>query len=67
MYLFDFFPQIIATGHSRIPVYEGEKANIVGALLVKKLVLIGFESTALVRFWPLLSWQRQGGVHAPVR
>eukprot|EP00123_Amoebidium_parasiticum_P009102 comp19244_c0_seq1/m.22023 comp19244_c0_seq1/g.22023 ORF comp19244_c0_seq1/g.22023 comp19244_c0_seq1/m.22023 type:complete len:485 (-) comp19244_c0_seq1:213-1667(-) len=31
--------EIVDTGHSRIPVYDGSKDNIVGALLVKKLVL----------------------------
>jgi CBS domain containing-hemolysin-like protein len=28
---------IMAKGHSRIPVYAGEKNNIIGLLLVRKL------------------------------
>lgn len=31
---------LVAEGHSRIPVYEGERTNIRGLLLVKKLIVI---------------------------
>lgn len=31
-------PHIIETGHSRFPVYEGERDNIIGLLLVKDLL-----------------------------
>ena len=30
--------QIIEKGHSRIPIYKGERKNICGLLLVKKLI-----------------------------
>ncbi|KAL3671240.1 hypothetical protein V7S43_003172 [Phytophthora oleae] len=31
---------VLASGHSRIPVYEKHKSNIVGLLLVKKLIVL---------------------------
>ena len=31
-------PQIVAQGHSRVPVYRGERDNIIGILLVKRLI-----------------------------
>lgn len=31
-------PQLLHRGHSRVPVYEGTKDNVVGMLLVKKLI-----------------------------
>jgi metal transporter CNNM len=31
---------VLASGHSRIPVFEKHKANIVGLLLVKKLIVL---------------------------
>ena len=40
----------MAKGHSRIPVYAGEKDNIIGLLLVRNLhqnQLIGIESTGI--------------------
>lgn len=41
---------IIERGHSRVPVYEGSnKANVVGVILVKELVLAEMESKKKVR------------------
>src|SRR5690606_35465411 len=37
--LAEVLPQIIETGHSRFPVYEGNRDNIVGILLAKDLLL----------------------------
>lgn len=37
--LSDVLPEIIETGHSRFPVYEGDRDNIVGILLAKDLLL----------------------------
>jgi len=37
--LAEVLPQIIETGHSRFPVYEGDRDNIVGILLAKDLLL----------------------------
>lgn len=31
---------ILASGHSRIPIYEGHKSNIIGLLLVKRLIVL---------------------------
>ncbi|CEG42511.1 hypothetical protein L916_03792 [Plasmopara halstedii] len=36
----DMLARILAHGHSRIPVYERHKSNIVGLLLVKKLIVL---------------------------
>jgi len=30
--------QLLEEGHSRIPVFEGERSNVCGLLLVKKLI-----------------------------
>ncbi|KAJ2908241.1 hypothetical protein GGI21_003084, partial [Coemansia aciculifera] len=32
--------EILRQGHSRVPVYEGERTNVVGMLLVKSLILL---------------------------
>ena len=37
--LSEILPEIIETGHSRFPVYEGDRDNIVGILLAKDLLL----------------------------
>src|SRR5690606_7031082 len=37
--LSEVLPDIIETGHSRFPVYEGDRDNIVGILLAKDLLL----------------------------
>lgn len=34
----DFIPYVIESGHSRFPVYEGSKDNIIGILLAKDLL-----------------------------
>ncbi|KAJ8564056.1 hypothetical protein ON010_g7291 [Phytophthora cinnamomi] len=36
----DVLASVLASGHSRIPVYEKHKSNIVGLLLVKKLIVL---------------------------
>ncbi|GMF54037.1 unnamed protein product [Phytophthora fragariaefolia] len=36
----DTLASVLASGHSRVPVYEKHKANIVGLLLVKKLIVL---------------------------
>ncbi|CAH0478372.1 unnamed protein product [Peronospora belbahrii] len=36
----DMLASVLASGHSRIPVYEKHKSNIVGLLLVKKLIVL---------------------------
>lgn len=36
----DMLASVLASGHSRIPVYEKHEANIVGLLLVKKLIVL---------------------------
>src|SRR3546814_16438617 len=37
--LAEVLPEIIETGHSRFPVFEDDRANIVGILLAKDLLL----------------------------
>lgn len=37
--LAELLPEIIETGHSRFPVYEGDRDNIVGILLAKDLLI----------------------------
>jgi len=39
----DTFKEILRKGHTRIPVYDGDKSNIKYVLLVKNLLGIGFE------------------------
>lgn len=36
----DLRSEILANGHSRIPVFEGNKQNVVGHLLVKSLIML---------------------------
>jgi metal transporter CNNM len=35
--------QILRSGHSRVPVYRGAKSNIVGMVIVKKLIKLNPE------------------------
>jgi CBS domain containing-hemolysin-like protein len=35
--------QILQTGHSRVPVYRGAKTNVVGMIIVKKLIKLNPE------------------------
>lgn len=44
------FLKILAKGHTRVPVYEGRKDNIVEMLLVKNLLGIGFERKLPLRY-----------------
>ncbi|XP_032226027.2 DUF21 domain-containing protein At4g33700 isoform X2 [Nematostella vectensis] len=41
--------KIIAKGHSRVPVYEGSRENIVGLILVKSLIRLDPKDATLVR------------------
>lgn len=41
--------EILESGHSRIPVYEGDKKNIVSILLVKELLLLNIEAAPPLR------------------
>jgi metal transporter CNNM len=40
---------ILASGHSRIPVYEARKSNIVGLLLVKRLIVLDPDDARPIR------------------
>ncbi|KAL3671253.1 hypothetical protein V7S43_003185 [Phytophthora oleae] len=40
---------ILASGHSRIPVYETRRSNIVGLLFVKKLIVLGPDDARPIR------------------
>jgi metal transporter CNNM len=46
---YDILAQMIAAGHSRIPIYEQNRNNIRGLLLVKKLIVISPEDSRSVR------------------
>ncbi|KAG7401519.1 Charged multivesicular body protein 6 [Phytophthora boehmeriae] len=46
---------ILASGHSRIPVYETRKSNIVGLLLVKKLIVLDPDDAHPIRDLVLLT------------
>ncbi|KAJ2161534.1 hypothetical protein GGF46_001389 [Coemansia sp. RSA 552] len=41
--------EMLRQGHSRVPVYEGSRANVVGVLLVKSLVLLDPDDAVPVR------------------
>ncbi|KAI7834040.1 hypothetical protein BX661DRAFT_176515 [Kickxella alabastrina] len=41
--------EMLRRGHSRVPVYEGERANVVGVLLVKSLILLDPDEAVPVR------------------
>ncbi|KAJ1805798.1 hypothetical protein LPJ75_005214 [Coemansia sp. RSA 2598] len=41
--------EMLRQGHSRVPVYEGSKANVVGVLLVKSLILLDPDDEVPVR------------------
>ncbi|KAJ1838663.1 hypothetical protein LPJ70_005369, partial [Coemansia sp. RSA 2708] len=41
--------EMLRQGHSRVPVYEGERENIVGVLLVKSLILLDPDDEVPVR------------------
>ncbi|WP_269497300.1 HlyC/CorC family transporter [Castellaniella sp. S9] len=47
--LAELMPDIIETGHSRFPVYEGDRDNILGTLLAKDLLLALSDSQLEVR------------------
>ncbi|ELR17952.1 uncharacterized protein ACA1_208300 [Acanthamoeba castellanii str. Neff] len=70
--------QILQTGHSRVPVYRGGKTNVVGMIIVKKLIKLNPERATpvsdveLVRLptvsedtelYPLLNLFRRGHSH----
>lgn len=39
--------RIYVEGYSRIPIYEGERENIVGVLMARDLILLSSESTLM--------------------
>ncbi|KAI7825404.1 hypothetical protein BX661DRAFT_144364 [Kickxella alabastrina] len=41
--------EMLRQGHSRVPVYEGERTNVVGVLLVKSLILLDPDDAVPVR------------------
>ncbi|PIA14553.1 DUF21-domain-containing protein [Coemansia reversa NRRL 1564] len=41
--------EMLRQGHSRVPVYEGERVNVVGVLLVKSLILLDPDDAVPVR------------------
>jgi metal transporter CNNM len=41
--------QILQEGHSRIPIYQGNKGNILGGMLVKQLINIDPDDNVPVR------------------
>ncbi|KAJ2608876.1 hypothetical protein H4S08_004283 [Coemansia sp. RSA 1365] len=41
--------EMLKQGHSRVPVYEGERVNVVGVLLVKSLILLDPDDAVPVR------------------
>ena len=43
------FLNILQKGHTRVPVYDGEPSNVVGVLLVKTLLGIGYERALTLR------------------
>ncbi|KAG6576423.1 DUF21 domain-containing protein [Phytophthora cinnamomi] len=45
----DTLADILASGHSRIPVYETRKSNIVGLLIVKKLIVLDPDDARPIR------------------
>ncbi|EGZ15494.1 hypothetical protein PHYSODRAFT_360877 [Phytophthora sojae] len=45
----DTMADILASGHSRIPVYETRKSNIVGLLFVKKLIVLNPDDARQIR------------------
>jgi len=40
---FDTLAEVFRTGHSRIPVYEGARDNVVGLMFTKDLILLSPE------------------------
>lgn len=57
------FLTILSKGHTRIPVYDGERSNIVALLLAKNLLGIGFERALPLRE-VLELFQQQGQLFA---
>ncbi|KAJ1871966.1 hypothetical protein LPJ55_003485 [Coemansia sp. RSA 990] len=45
----ELLTEMVRRGHSRVPVYEGHRCNIVGLLLVKSLVLLDPDDAVPVR------------------
>ncbi|RKP08575.1 hypothetical protein THASP1DRAFT_6021, partial [Thamnocephalis sphaerospora] len=56
--------QIVETGHSRIPVYEGRRENIIGILLSKALILLDPDDATPVSSVNL-NYVTKVSVHAP--
>ncbi|GAB4822256.1 hypothetical protein N2152v2_009302 [Parachlorella kessleri] len=45
----DLLRQVIHVGHSRVPVFEGSRQNIIGVILVKELVLVDEDDGIIVK------------------
>ncbi|KAJ2077243.1 hypothetical protein H4R24_005249 [Coemansia sp. RSA 988] len=45
----ELLTEMLRQGHSRVPVYEGERINVVGVLLVKSLILLDPDDAVPVR------------------
>jgi len=54
----DKLAEMVHQGHSRIPVFDGDRHNVRGVLLVKRLIVINPEDKRLLRSiscrWPLI-------------
>lgn len=51
----DLLAELLAVGFSRVPVFQGERGNVVGTLLVKKLIVVDAGSQRKVGSLPLRS------------
>ena len=54
----DLLARMVYEGHSRVPVFDGDRHNVRGVLLVKRLIVISPEDRRPVRSiacrWPLI-------------
>lgn len=41
--------RIVKAGHSRIPVYDGDKSNIIGVILIKSLILVNPDENMAIK------------------
>lgn len=45
--------ELLAAGHSRVPVFDGERRNVRGLLLVKRLIVLDPEDARPIASLPL--------------
>jgi len=54
----DSLAEILSRGHSRIPLYDGDRTNVRGVLLVKRLIVVSPADNRILRTigsrWPLI-------------